>query len=71
MGDEADIHIMMNMYWEPLSFAIPPVQGRRWYRAVDTGLATPKDIATLGQETGIDSDRYPVGGRSVAVLISK
>ena len=62
---------MMNMYWEPLSFAIPPVPGRRWYRAVDTGLAAPEDIATTGQEVAIATEEYVVGGRSVVVLISK
>jgi isoamylase len=71
MGDEADIHLMMNMYWESLSFAIPSVPGRRWYRAIDTQLAAPEDIATAGQEAEIVTDDYRVGGRSVVVLISK
>jgi glycogen operon protein len=71
MGDAADIHVMMNMYWEPLTFAIPSVPGRKWYRAIDTNLASPNDIATPDQETEINVDRYLVGGRSVVVLISK
>lgn len=71
MGDEADIHLMMNMYWEPLSFAIPPVSGRKWYRVIDTSLESPDDIMSLGQESEIDADRYSVNGRSVVVLISK
>ncbi len=62
---------MMNMYWEPLSFAIPPVSGRKWYRVIDTSLESPDDIMSLGQESEIDADRYSVNGRSVVVLISK
>jgi len=71
MGDEADIHLMMNMYWEPLSFAIPPVSGRKWYRVIDTSLESPDDIMSLGQESEMTTDRYSVNGRSVVVLISK
>ena len=63
--------MMMNMHWEPLSFAIPPVPGRKWYRAIDTSLASPNDIADLGQEIEINSERYQVNDRSVVVLISK
>ena len=70
-GDEADLHIMINMYWEPLSFAIPPITGRKWYRAIDTSLASPDDAAALGQESEITSSRYQVNDRSVVVLISK
>ena len=59
------------MYWEPLSFAIPPITGRKWYRAIDTSLASPDDAAALGQESEITSSRYQVNDRSVVVLISK
>ncbi|MER2556861.1 MAG: glycogen debranching protein GlgX [Candidatus Competibacter denitrificans] len=70
-GDETDIHIMMNMYWEPLDFAVPSVPGRHWYRALDTGLAVPDDIVSQGLETRMTNNSYRVDGRSVAVLISK
>ena len=36
---------MMNMDWDDLDFEIPPVAGRRWYRAIDTGAAAPDDIS--------------------------
>jgi isoamylase len=62
---------MMNMYWELLSFSILLVPGRKWYRAIDTSLASPNDIATQGQEPEITSDHYQVNDRSVVVLISK
>lgn len=68
---EADVHVMANMYWEPLSMAIPAVDGRRWWRAVDTALPSPDDIHPDGEEGAVDGDHYAVQGRSVVVLISK
>ncbi len=67
----ADIHVMANMYWEPLSFAVPEVQGRKWHHAVDTSKPSPDDIADAGTERPVQSDRVTVNGRSIVVLISK
>jgi glycogen operon protein len=68
---EEDIHIMLNMYWEALHFELPPVAGRVWFRAVDTSLTSPLDIAEPGSEAPIAGSTYPVGQRSVVVLISR
>ncbi len=70
-GGEDDLHVMMNMYWEPLEFELPPVAGRTWHRTCDTSLASPEDIADPGREVRIDGDKYVVNGRSVVVLVSK
>jgi isoamylase len=70
-GDEEDIHVMMNMYWEPLEFEIPRLMERRWYRAVDTFLPTPQDILKPGDEVRVDAGSYLVQGRSIVVLVSK
>lgn len=69
--DEADIHIMMNMYWEPLDFALPPVPGYQWHRVLDTSLPVPDDIVGGGHEIKISDSSYRVDGRSVVVLISR
>jgi len=71
--DEEDIHVMMNMYWEPLEFEIPDLKdtGRSWYRAVDTFLPSPQDIAGAGEEVQVNGNSYLVQGRIVVVLISK
>ena len=45
--------------------------GRRWYRALDTSLASPDDIAEDGQEVAIDGSTYTVNDHSVVVLIAK
>jgi isoamylase len=72
-NDGTDIHVMLNMHWEDLAFQIPAIGGRRsWFRAVDTSLAQPDDIAGPGQEVLITTaGTYRVNARSVAVLISR
>ncbi|MCB9959409.1 MAG: glycogen debranching protein GlgX [Rhodospirillaceae bacterium] len=68
---EADIHVMANMYWEPLAMAVPDANGRQWVRAVDTARDAPDDIRPEGSEEPHSGSHYTVGGRSVVVLISK
>lgn len=68
---EADIHVILNMYWETLDCEIPFVEGRNWYKVVDTSQPSPMDIVEPGQETLISGDICIVQGRSVVVLISK
>ncbi|WP_233222735.1 glycogen-debranching protein [Chroococcidiopsis sp. CCALA 051] len=70
-NEEADIHVMLNMYWEELEFEIPAVAGKQWYRAIDTAQNSPLDIAEPGTETLVTSNTYFVQGRSVVVLISQ
>ena len=47
---DPDIHVMMNMYWEPLDFELLSVPGRSWFRSIDTALLPPDDIADPGAE---------------------
>ncbi len=68
---EADIHVMLNMYWEELNFEIPSIEDRGWYKVVDTALASPMDIVEPCQEVVVSGNNYLVKGRSIAVLISK
>lgn len=70
IGDEPDLHIMMNMYWEALPFQIPKVKGRKWFRAIDTFIPSPDDISESGSEILINDPSYIVNGRSIVVLIS-
>ena len=67
-GDGADIHVMANMFWEPLDMAVPEVPGRRWGRVIDTALPSPEDIRP--RPKALKASRYPVQGRSVVVLIA-
>jgi glycogen operon protein len=70
-GQASDIHVMMNMYWEPLDMEVPVVAGREWARAIDTSLPSPSDIAEHGKELRCSNQPYRVNGRSVVVLVNR
>lgn len=65
---EADLHVILNMSDLGFDAPLPPTDGRRWQRALDTALAAPQDIAPPAAQTAISTDRYPVQPRSVVVL---
>ena len=69
-GMECDLHVMMNMYWEPLEFEVPPVKGRGWFRFADTALPSPHDAAETDFETAISGSTYRLNDRSVVILVS-
>jgi isoamylase len=70
-GDE-DLHAMLNMSEQDLEFEIPSVPSGRWWRAVDTSLPAPEDIAEPGHEIEVKpTDHYCVNAHSVVVLVSK
>jgi glycogen operon protein len=70
-GDEPDLHVMMNMYWEPLEFELMPIPGRDWATAINTALPAPADIVVPGAELPVNASTYAVAERSVVVLVSR
>ena len=72
-GQETDdIYFIANAHWEEHTFELPHLIGRRWCRFVDTMQTPPHDIAEIGaEETLAEQRRYPVGPRSVVVLVSR
>jgi isoamylase len=66
-----DLHVIANMYWEPLEFELPALPGRIWARAVDTSLPTGADLTEPGAEPVVDTATCTVPGRTVIVLISR
>ena len=70
-GSDPDIHVMLNMHWDPLDFDLPTVPGRSWSRAVDTAQPPPLDIADLGGELPVSGTSYRVQERSVVVLVNR
>lgn len=71
LGRDADLHIMFNMFWEPLEFELPAVPGRRWFLAVDTARPSPDDIADPGSEAEVPGNTHRVDGRSIVVLLNR
>jgi len=73
--DTNDFYIMFNAGLSPIVFSIPPTTSpghKRWFRAVDTSMSSPKDILPVGGEEALDlSYKYTVNARSIVILISK
>lgn len=65
MLKDEDIHVMMNMYWEPLVFEIPKIDGRNWFVYTDTAEKQNAEDIFYSQDT------YLVKPRSIAILVSK
>jgi glycogen operon protein len=67
------LHLILNAYWEPLDFELPPAgngAGNPWRRWIDTALDSPQDIVSWRTAPPVSGDRYRVGPRSVVVLFA-
>jgi glycogen operon protein len=65
------LHGMLNAYWEPLTFELPPVPSecpQAWRRCIDTALEPPDDICPWETATVVGQATYVVQPRSVALL---
>jgi glycogen operon protein len=74
--DPNDIHVILNMDWQDLDFDIPPVQGRSWYKVIDTSQQSPNDIAEnlldpLNGTVITGPSTYRASARSIVVFISR
>jgi glycogen operon protein len=66
------LHTMLNAYWEPLVFQVPPSpSGRPWRRCIDTSADSPNDIRPLDHALEVEQTRYFVQPRSVVFLVSR
>ncbi|MGH7927469.1 MAG: glycogen debranching enzyme, partial [Candidatus Binatia bacterium] len=66
------LHAMLNAYWEPLTFELPPLppdSERRWRRCIDTALASPDDFYPWETAPFVEHGVYIVQPRSVVVLL--
>ena len=67
------VHVILNAYWEPLEFALPPVaNGARdpWRRWIDTFLDSPDDIVDWERAPAVPGHSYRAEPRSVVVLFA-
>ncbi len=62
-------HLILNGYWEPLEFELPPpAAGSPWRRWIDTSLPSPDDIAEWPAAPPHPGATYRAGPRSVVML---
>jgi glycogen operon protein len=66
------IHGMLNAYWQPLDFELPPVPDGQspWLRIIDTALAQFQDICTSNAAT-VSGSTYAVQARSLVFLVRR
>jgi len=68
----ATLHWMVNAYWEPLVFEVPPVPAGcpgPWRRWVDTSCDSPADISDWRRGFPITTLSYNVQPRSLVILV--
>ena len=63
-------HLILNAYWEPLAFELPPPATGLgpWRRWVDTSLPSPEDIVDWPAAPAVAGESYRAGPRSVVML---
>ena len=65
------IHLMINAYWEPLSFEVPLMAesaASGWHRWIDTALDAPDDLCEWPTAPILEDSAYTVQPRSIVVL---
>jgi isoamylase len=65
------IYLILNAYWEPLEFELPPVGdgARPWCRWIDTALDAPQDINPWETAASLSGRTYQLAAHSVVVLL--
>ena len=70
-GEELRFHLILNAYWEPLEFELPPGDGKHvWRRWIDTALDSPQDIVDWQTAPPVSGMTYRAAPRSEVVLIA-
>ncbi|WP_126992719.1 glycogen debranching protein GlgX [Thermosipho globiformans] len=65
--EDNDIFVILNQWREPLTFTLPILHGKTWYRVVDTAKPSPYDFLDSPKQVGFV---YTAEPRSSVVLIS-
>jgi isoamylase len=65
------VYLILNAYWEPLEFELPPVGdggASPWRRWIDTALESPEDIVPWQTAPSLSGQTYRAAARSVVML---
>lgn len=65
------IYVASNAYWEPLTVELPEVEGKRWYRVVDTSMPSGEDIVSDEEAHFLPETQYEIMPRTTIVLIAR
>ncbi|WP_339910846.1 glycogen debranching protein GlgX [Symmachiella dynata] len=65
------VHVILNAYWKPLNFDLPPTAaGCEWRRVVDTAIESPQDFCAPPAVLPNGQSQYACQPRSSVVLVS-
>jgi glycogen operon protein len=71
-GTREALYVIVNAYWEPLVFELPPpplhTRQTRWRRMIDTALPPPEDFRQLQQAPIVPGSTYRAQPRSSVLL---
>ncbi len=74
-GSEIDdyyLFFILNADYNLQSIELPPINNKKWYRAIDTSLKNGEDFLVPGKEVQIDpAGHYLANPRSTVVLLGK
>jgi isoamylase len=72
-ADRVALHLMINAYWEPLSFEIPQLDENhsQWRCCVDTFRHSPADISVWLEAETVQGRTVIVQPRSIVMLVTK
>ena len=72
-ADGLRLHLMVNAYWEPLEFELPPIEanGGSWRCCVNTFRASPQDIQGFAAADPVSGSTFTLQPRSLAVLAAR
>jgi glycogen operon protein len=71
LGGRWRLHGMLNAYWEPLRFELPPAgEAGPWRRWLDTSLESPEDVVDWEEAPHVTDPTYLVQTRSLALLVT-
>ncbi|MBK8501146.1 MAG: glycogen debranching protein GlgX [Saprospiraceae bacterium] len=65
------LHIMVNAFWEPLTFEIPSLTNKKiksWNLLIDTSAESPNDFYNIGTAPAIEGSECLVSARSMVLL---
>lgn len=67
------LHAMVNAWWEPLTFHLPPADGAEacWCRWIDTARPSPEDIIAWPDLQPFEPMQCTVGPRCLVVLVKR
>ena len=69
--EDRSFHLILNAYWEPLDFELPPLKKGSWRRWIDTALEPPNDITPWREAPVIPDAAYRADCRSVVMLYAE